>query len=69
MPRWDTVRLNRGIKPLLYRKFHTPSENQEQTVIWGWGALAPVSERNGARAPHPHEIFGLQQELPFKNPP
>jgi hypothetical protein len=38
---------------------HPPSEDEEQTVIWGWGALAPVSEQNGARAPHPHEILGL----------
>jgi hypothetical protein len=37
----------------LTRKFHPPSEDEEQTVIWGWGALAPVAEQNGARAPHP----------------
>jgi hypothetical protein len=43
----------------LARKFHPPSEHEDQTVIWSWGALAPVSEQNGARAPHPHETFGL----------
>jgi tetratricopeptide (TPR) repeat protein len=42
----------------LARKIHTPSEDEEPTVIWGWGALAPVSKENGARAPHPHEMFG-----------
>jgi hypothetical protein len=46
------------------RKFHTPSEDEEQTVIWGWGALAPVSEQNGARAPHRHEIFTRSDHSP-----
>jgi hypothetical protein len=34
-------------------------KDEDQTVLWGWGAPAPVSEQNGARAPHPHEIFRL----------
>jgi hypothetical protein len=48
MSPWPTHRSRR-----LTRKLHTPSEDEEQTVIWGWGALAPVAEQNGARAPHP----------------
>jgi hypothetical protein len=51
----------------LARKFHTPSEEEEQTVLWGRGAPAPVSEQNGARAPHPHEIFRLTKPLPQRN--
>jgi hypothetical protein len=45
-----TQRLSPDIPP--------PSEDEEQTVLWGWGAPAPVSEQNGARAPHPHEYSG-----------
>jgi hypothetical protein len=47
------------MESVLGRKFLTPSEDEEQTAIWGWGALAPVSEQNGAKAPQPHEIIGL----------
>jgi methylated-DNA-[protein]-cysteine S-methyltransferase len=44
------------------RKFHPPGEDEEQTVLWGWGAHAPVSELTGARAPHPHERFRLMDD-------
>jgi hypothetical protein len=61
--RWNAGKgISHPDNPMLYalvRIFHTPSEEKEHTVSWGWGAPAPVPERNGARAPRPHEIFRL----------
>jgi hypothetical protein len=41
------------------RAFNTSSEEKEHTVLWSRGAPTPVSALNGARAPHPQEVFGL----------